>query len=401
MRKYYFIIVTIIYSILLSCNNEREQIVSENTNTESETALELIKEFSAKVNNGSRSFFDSDLKVTKIEKNTIAYQAKTNALARSGVAEVENVDLFTFSIEKNGKEGFAIASSDKRINRVLAYVENGSISDTIFNKGMAMMLGNIPYVCAEDLERYYQDTASILSRASDEIYIPSFVVTQWGQGAPYNNSCPEMNCSRYSNGRAPAGCVGIALAQAVACYPIEHVQYLFGVSLINKRPRIYEWDTELVPVVAYYVWEMARGCWSDFSCEGTSSDIEKAKNFLIYTGYIEGYDFYWRRANNVNKQELFWAMNSRVPVISFGNSDSGEGHAWLFDGMTGRVVNGEVKEFWSVHCNWGWNGIGDGWYANYNLPVDQVTLQPLVPGSYYRNNAYIWFCYNEGRKINQ
>jgi len=55
-----------------------------------------------------------------------------------------------------------------------------------------------------------------------------------------------------------------------------------------------------------------------------------------------------------------------------------------------------VKKILALHCNWGWGGLGNGWYDNGNWynPVDQTTFEPISDnGSFYRNNEYIYFRY--------
>ena len=58
-----------------------------------------------------------------------------STLARSTADEIEKVSLYNIKFELNGKKGFAYSSPDLRINRVLAYCENGLIEDTIYIKG--------------------------------------------------------------------------------------------------------------------------------------------------------------------------------------------------------------------------------------------------------------------------
>lgn len=47
---------------------------------------------------------------------------------------------------------------------------------------------------------------------SDVISYYAFLPTLWGQGAPYNSTVPYL-CS---NGRAPVGCVPVAIGQVMA-----------------------------------------------------------------------------------------------------------------------------------------------------------------------------------------
>ena len=90
-----------------------------------------------------------------------------STLARPTADEIEKVSLYNIKFELNGKKGFAYSSPDLRINRVLAYCENGLIEDTIYIKGMAMAIKGITQSCANDLNEYYSnDRAS--SRANEK-----------------------------------------------------------------------------------------------------------------------------------------------------------------------------------------------------------------------------------------
>lgn len=60
------------------------------------------------------------------------------------------MNMFIFDTEKDGRFGFAIATGKAEVGRVYAYVENGILSDTIENEGMAYLVSQIPDIIKQD-----------------------------------------------------------------------------------------------------------------------------------------------------------------------------------------------------------------------------------------------------------
>lgn len=169
---YSFLLITLI-ACISGCSQEKiSEIKIENLNSEQQKALNLITSFRNRLNpNESRS--RNNLKILDVEKSSIAFKKKgdTDGKFTRGYADenIEDVSIYTFRFEKNGERGFSISSPDQRIDRVLAYVENGEIADTAFISGMAQMIHNIVYACAEDLDEYYSGIKRIQSRATKRV----------------------------------------------------------------------------------------------------------------------------------------------------------------------------------------------------------------------------------------
>ncbi len=210
-----------------------------------------------------------------------------------------------------GKTGFAIATDDERVDRVLAFVEEGSLADTANVPGMAYMVRRFKDVLAEDLDRYY----SVSPRADEFMQtwtLGPCLKTQWHQAEPYNNNykTPSSVCAETENGKYQASSTAVSVAQCIANYPQD---YDIPVALLKKhnilqlvaQPKIYTWDTELAPKVAAFVKEFDPDKTTKFKCTGSSTeiaDLSDVLNSLGFTGAI--------KINMI----LLWSLNVYVGI---------------------------------------------------------------------------------------
>ena len=126
---------------------------------------------------------------------------------------------------------------DNRIPAILAFVEYGSLADTVEIEPLRYYIQSIPQLLSEFLVKYsesdeeadvtlktkasvqaYESKKVILRDSLDGPDIDCFTPT-WGQGSPYNSSCPlAPNCTNLPasfGGRYPAGCVPIAIGEII------------------------------------------------------------------------------------------------------------------------------------------------------------------------------------------
>ena len=400
-KLFFFIHIVTILVAFIACKNDSNSvpIQQEDLSLEAQTALDIVNTFRKQVapSGMSRSISSSDLNILDCQQEEVLLRKTENSestLARPTADEIEKVSLYNIKFELNGKKGFAYSSPDLRINRVLAYCENGLIEDTIYIKGMAMAIKGITQSCANDLNEYYSnDRASSRTNEKTSTNGP-FMLTEWSQDAPYNENCGS-GCSTTNNGKYPAGCVGIAVAQSVAF--LNKYDSQFNLAALKKEKHIYSFSP-LAAEVAKFVYHVAAGCKTDFACSGSGSTLAKATDYLQSIGYNQDFlDYYYRKASSIDNQLIGCLLMDR-PVCVGGNTGKGNGHAWVFDGISATTTDrvGEVKKILALHCNWGWGGLGNGWYDNGNWynPVDQTTFEPISDnGSFYRNNEYIYFRY--------
>ena len=134
-------------------------------NLENNSTIELIEDFRKTVNENlsKTKSLDDKLIPLSVEKKVLTIDvpkgsALTKAREEAGVVDGKTeVVLETVRFQKSDTQGFAIATTDPRINRVYAYTENGQVADTIFNKGLAATLQKIQWIVEKDIENFYKE----------------------------------------------------------------------------------------------------------------------------------------------------------------------------------------------------------------------------------------------------
>lgn len=364
-----------------------------------QTALNLVNSFRERITSADMSRASlTNLKIIDCKREDVILHkvnadANSSSLSRVVSDETENVELYNFKFEIDGKVGFAYSSPDPRVNRVLAYCENGSIADTVDIGPMAMAIRGISRSCAYDLDEYYSGEKD-LSRAGDNptVWGP-LLTTEWSQQPPYNNDCGGSGCSKTINGKYPAGCVAIAIGQSVA-FVNRHTSQ-FNLTALRKEKSISMLDP-LAAEVAAYIHHVGVGCQMKYDCDGSSSTLKLGKNYLVNIGYRDGKDFEYAQTNSFNMEKLGMALLQSMPVCVGGITDSGKGHAWIFEGISAQVQDYLIpKKVYALYCNWGQGGTGNGWYPDgtWYTPINQTTFKPMSDGPYYRNNEFIYFKY--------
>ena len=144
-KLFFFIHIVTILVAFIACKNDSNSvpIQQEDLSLEAQTALDIVNTFRKQVapSGMSRSISSSDLNILDCQQEEVLLRKTENSestLARPTADEIEKVSLYNIKFELNGKKGFAYSSPDLRINRVLAYCENGLIEDTIYIKGMLL-----------------------------------------------------------------------------------------------------------------------------------------------------------------------------------------------------------------------------------------------------------------------
>lgn len=229
---------------------------------------------------------------------------------------------------------------------------------------------------------------------------------RYGQDAPYNNDCPRLN----NEGRSVTGCVATAMAQVMRYY--KHPACGTGICRYTGRSGEVEFDLSAHPfdwtnMLAEYhygnytaaqanaVANLMLACGASvnmsYSADGSGSNADKAclalkNNF----DYPKAKWFETTIADEEMRQDILvddWAWTLRDnfdaghPAIYAGSSGSGiTGHCFVADGYTIDAAGNTY-----FHINWGWEGIGDGWFliTNFQSSPDDVNY------SAYRNTMVV------------
>lgn len=195
----------------------------------------------------------------------------------------------------------------------------------------------------------------------------------WGQRDPFNMFCPT-----FSGVPCPAGCVPVALAMILTfnSYPtsltmnghtfswswMNEAYYYEDGYVHNDEPSHYG-----VQEVALFMRQIGDFCDTYYTSGWSFAVPEDAKDFMQSIGYTNatkhiGYD----------EDVIVPMILSGKPVFIAAISGVVDGHAWVIDGIMRQRCGSETREL--LHCNWGWYGSLNGFYAS---GVFDTTQKPV------------------------
>lgn len=313
---------------------------------------------------GERS--DADMRTIALQ-HFVAIQANTRGSElESDICELARRESFSVYGLSQG-HGFVVVSRSEAFNPVLA------TSETRFDAD------NLPDGLKWWLEAINESLKTREAAAPTRAYTPveNFVMTQWGQGSPYNSMTPE-----FSGKHSPTGCVATAMAQVLKYY--NYPEKSEGISYYNigddptdiryEFNTTFNWDSIMVSYkgttygdeAIKAIGELMRDC-------GYSVKMQYDRNSsgALYTnatlGFVRNMCFKEGYVHNANREfysDEEWMgiiereMTAHRPVLYGGNDGKSMGHAFVFSGLA---------EDGKVYVNWGWDGSGDGYYDVANL----------------------------------
>lgn len=395
MKKYLYVLVGIFTLLAFyKCSNEKEEIVkadnvdglNENLSGE-DKAWALVKKFAEKVNEkNSRSFDFSSYKVKKVEKDTINLDflnQQFNLSRATGMDSIStDVEICKFTIEKDGIQGFAIATSDERIDRVLALVDDGCLADTAEILGMAYMVQGFKYVLAEELLKYSEKGTSRASREfGQEWTLGPCIKTKWNTNAPYNNSYDGSGCP--GNGKYPASTTAVAFAQCVANYPADYDFPAKVLQMYNLREFVKQEQVSVGSSIAAQISSFIKSfeVKAKYDCSGTSTEFN-AINTLYNLGF-EGGKYNFQKSDKIDVKGVFKSLRFDCPTI-VGTMDRNFAmwQSWILDGFWGMATPSlSTIEVTGYHINFCRGGKNDGWWASATNPTTSAGV-PLFPSGH-------------------
>lgn len=284
-----------------------------------------------------------------------------------------------YMFDNGGDRGFVIVSGDDRLQEVIGYSTQGSLSEgtmpiqlksllDAFEKEYDKLVGDDQMMECATAER----KALAQSFLSANVNVaPLLGDIQWGQSTPFNNLCPTSGGSR-----CVTGCVATAMAQVIGYfnYPTKLQQDIpsytngltLGVISASSAPN-YDYshmlgsyssysDTE-ASAVATLMYHCGCAVQMNYGIYGSSAI---SNNVHYALGKYFGYDtntlaYVYRRDYSLED----WCgiidheLSNRRPVIYDGRTSSDEGHAFICDGADGNGF---------YHINWGWDGSYNGYF---------------------------------------
>ena len=349
MRKNTFFIASAIV-LLTACSNNDEALTAFNddnprvsnefaiSNDEAKEVLTLFVNNGAETRSDGKSVTVKDYKVRNIEVTTDD--------------NIQVVPVYEYNtVNEKGDEGYAIVVGDRRIQKVLAQVEVGSIGDTAKIAPLKQFFESIPGVVSNDLNKYLQkDRASTATtRNMNDFYVDMIgplIGTAWDQDSPYNSQCPILNGTH-----CKAGCTSIAIAQILAYY---HKPSNLHWSLILQSSTITSSSPSIViNEVASLIYSLGNALNASYGLNNTS--VSEA-NFQTIPSLFSSYGLSCSGQYTFLLSDVIYEIQHSRPVLLTSGT-----HDWVCEGW--KRHNYDPSTYYDyLYMNWGWGPYDNGFF---------------------------------------
>ncbi len=310
--------------------------------------------------------------------------ATVSTLSEKQIKEIHSVSddagEIVYYVINYDDEGYLLLSADKRLNPVLAFSETGSFDingekPDGLNSWMDFMKLKVKTIRTENLQlpEYRSKAWEVLKKDNGQISTrsmePPFLYlsekktishAHWAQVDGYNASVPLL-CPNRPSGRAPAGCVPVAIGQIMKYW---------------KYPNYYNWNSmpnyAATSTTADFLVEVGSAVKVSYTCGGSSTLVRNIVPGLNALGYFSTlYNYY-------SFDKVKYDIDAkRIPMFVGYEPFYNSHHAWVCGGyMIFSPYDGELTNNVMVvesdhparllYINWGWNKY-NGWYSEDNL----------------------------------
>ncbi len=398
MKKRFFFNLFLLAAFCFSCTNEEHELnISDNSTTvESETYVSM-EEAEAELFKFLQAI-DSPTRGNETHSRKISSRFTIGLPTRSTDEEIEPC-LHFVNFENNG--GYAILSGDSRVESVLAVTNSGSVipDNPDPDPGLKITLPLVKQHYIDVVKEVPTDEVpqKIYSNWKEDKIVENLCKVKWGQHAPYNNKTPKTR-----KGQTLAGCVATAVAQfmSVYRYPETYKGYTFDWMLLTQKTKISRYDDSDSIACEQVSFLMRRlgdtyNLDMNYGVESSSAQSKHIPRTLRNFGYSNG-----GKLEDYNIETIKNELSNRYCclVCGYENETFGighNGHQWLIHGLFRRMrdvttyySDGQIdhdKEIeYYVQCNWGWDGISDGYFLSgifdSRNPVynDQLTGEGMI-----------------------
>ncbi len=310
-------------------------------------------------------------------------------------------ELHIFNLPNNN--GFVIVAGNDCLHPIIGYSFESSL--TTIGDNMRDWLNNCEQLARRAREERLAQTAMVgeewdllesgeSDKAVSNGYIPALIATRWNQAPLYNDSCPYDAAAAT---RVVTGCVATAMAQVMAYWqrPItgqgshSYTHELYGTLSANFGNTTYDWahmpyildnssTAAEIRAEAQLVYHCGVAVEMGYGVGGSSAFVASygvsspcAENalrdyFRFKPSLHSIFEDTMSSAQWLDSMKREFQMGR--PVVFAGYQSSG-GHAFVVDGY---------DAFDRVHVNWGWGGMGDGYFTLSPLPMYSAGAQAIV-----------------------
>ena len=350
MKKILFFVASAIF-LLAACNNNDEVLTSlnhDNPQTPNEFAIsndEAREVLTLFVNNGATT--RSDGKAITVKD----YKVRNVEVMTDNDKEIVPVYEYT-TVNENGDEGYAIVVGDRRIQKVLAQVEVGSIADTAKIPPLKQFFESIPGVVSNDLNKYLlkESNSIATTRNMNEFYvymIGPLIGTAWDQYSPYNSQCPYIG-----NTQCITGCTAIAIGQILAYYQkptnLNWSQILQSSTITNSS------SPTVINEVATLLHNIGVALYAEY---GTSwTNVTNANLSLVPSVFYSYGVTHCSSLTSFSLSSVIYEIQHYRPVFIKGSS-----HNWVCEGW--KRHNYDPSTYYDyLYMNWGYGPYNNGFF---------------------------------------
>ena len=367
MNKSILIALSLSVGVMFSCSNEdinipqsEEQPLNEKV-LSIEEASTLLKGFITYVH--TKSTISTEIKGHKVKE---FYIDNKDVLP---VSAKDTIVVYEFLTETDGQEGYAIVVGDRRINRVIASVPFGSLSDTLFIEPLRLYFRSIPDFLRQDLAEHYAGVQKKMietKMTAETCY--HFLPTIWGQESPYNLGCPTASCY---DGHYPAGCIPIAVAQLLAYY--KKPSNLSWTTILASSTVKNSSSTTVKNQVSGLIAEIGSRININYRCSG--SGIPQATAVTAIPEVLRSYGLGAGSFTAYSIEKCIQSLQNGYPILFMAQSSEG-GHAWICDAWKRHIYDSSTYYDY-LDMNWGWSGLSNGFFSindPLSFPTDKATF---------------------------
>lgn len=281
----------------------------------------------------------------------------------------ENPCFYVFNDSEEKK--FVMISAEDKTKNILGYSDNSVFNlDSIPNEMKFLMNYYIVNISEISKDSTYSET-SVSNNRSLSIVKPLLGENVYSQYSPFNDNCPLSG-----EKRCLVGCGALSMTQIMSYYKwpesstgsVSYDYNLDGktVNVSQSLEKSYDWDnikdyynnesTEVEKnAIAKLCYNFALACKMQFGINGSSSINVDVANALCSNFK---YDSDLRAISRMAYSESGWnkiirnELSDARPIEIFASSDDW-GHAFVCDGYDNNDL---------FHINWGWGGLGNGYY---------------------------------------
>lgn len=333
---------------------------------------------------------------------------------------------YVFNIGEN--QGFVIVSGDDRTNPILGYSDEGYFDETktpanmkAWLKEYAQQIALLDKIADADLDKALAAPKATKSTVNTRNSIAPLITTKWNQADPYWNMCPMVkNLDSDDNvyyDRAYTGCVATSMSQIMNYHkwPTQTTKEIPGYTTYNtlsQYANITDTVVNEAQPVTTFDWAHMKDSYNGSEDGVYTNAVAKLMRYvgcgvkMIYYPTASGandpdipiafHEYFDYNAQLVYRSDydqdtwnemVYQELVAGRPMVYNGRAGAAGGHSFVCDGF-------EMGEYF--HINWGWGGLGDGYFqlsilnpsaagigaasSSEGYNIDQTAIIGISPG---------------------